>query len=94
MADASTLALPQRLTLAEAGATLTRLGGELARQPAATVVVHAGALEVFDSAALSVLLELRRRLLAQGKSMRVSGWPQRLENLATLYGVHELLPTA
>jgi phospholipid transport system transporter-binding protein len=94
MAAAATLALPQRLTLAEAGATLARLGGELARQPDATVVVHAGALEVFDSAALSVLLELRRRLLEQGKAMSVSGWPRRLEDLATLYGVHELLPSA
>jgi phospholipid transport system transporter-binding protein len=85
------LELPERLTLAEADQTLARLGGELAGQSDATVVVHAGSLQVFDSSALSVLLELRRRLLTQGKAMRVSGWPRRLEDLASLYGVHELL---
>jgi phospholipid transport system transporter-binding protein len=88
---ATSLELPERLTLAEADQTLARLGGELARQPDATVVVHAGSLQVFDSSALSVLLELRRRLLAQGKDLRVSGWPRRLEDLASLYGVRDLL---
>jgi len=87
----ASLELPERLTLAEADQTLARLGGELASQSEATVVVNAGPLQVFDSSALSVLLELRRRLLTQGKAMRVSGWPRRLEDLASLYGVHELL---
>jgi phospholipid transport system transporter-binding protein len=92
MADqTTTLALPERLTLAEADQTLSRLGGELAQQPGAVVVVNAGVLKVFDSSALAVLLELRRRLLAQGKTLRVSGWPRRLEDLASLYGVRELL---
>jgi phospholipid transport system transporter-binding protein len=87
----ATLELPVRLTLAEADQTLARLGGELASQSEATVVVNAGSLQVFDSSALSVLLELRRRLLAQGKALQVNGWPRRLEDLASLYGVHELL---
>jgi phospholipid transport system transporter-binding protein len=94
MAATATLALPQRLTLTEAGATLDRLSAALAQQTDATVVVHAGSLDVFDSAALSVLLELRRRLLSKGKAMRVSGWPRRLEDLAGLYGVRELLEPA
>lgn len=85
------LQLPERLTLAEADQTLARLGGELTSQSEATVVVNAGSLQVFDSSALSVLLELRRRLLTQGKALQVSGWPRRLEDLASLYGVHELL---
>jgi phospholipid transport system transporter-binding protein len=87
----ATLELPERLTLAEADQTLARLGGQLASQPDATVVVHAGSLQVFDSSALSVLLELRRRLLAQGRALQVSGWPRRLEDLASLYGVRDLL---
>ena len=70
MADqTTTLALPERLTLAEADQTLVRLGGELAQQPGAVVVVNAGVLKVFDSSALAVLLELSRRLLAQGKTL-------------------------
>lgn len=85
------LELPERLTLSEADDVLARLGGELARQPGATVEVNAGPLRVFDSSALAVLLELRRRVLAQGKALRVSRWPGRLEELASLYGVRELL---
>lgn len=86
-----TLALPERLTLAEADQTLARLGDALSRQPGASVEIDAGALRVFDSSALAVLLELRRRLVAQGKALRVNGWPGRLEELASLYGVRELL---
>jgi phospholipid transport system transporter-binding protein len=87
----STLELPERLTLADADQTLARLDGELAQHADATVVVNAGSLQVFDSSALAVLLELRRRLMAQGKTLRVNGWPRRLEDLAALYGVRDLL---
>jgi phospholipid transport system transporter-binding protein len=37
------------------------------------------------------LLELRRRLLAQGKSLELKNPPQRLRDLVALYGVGELL---
>jgi ABC-type transporter Mla MlaB component len=30
-------------------------------------------------------------LLTPGKARQVNGWPRRLEDLASLYGVHELL---
>lgn len=85
------MALPERLTLGEAVATLSRLDGLLADQPGAQVVLDAGSLREFDSSALAVLLELRRRLQARGKALRVEGWPRRLQDLATLYGVHGLL---
>ncbi|MDO9436158.1 lipid asymmetry maintenance protein MlaB [Hydrogenophaga sp.] len=85
------LTLPERLTLAEADQILARLGGELPQYAGATVEIDAGALRVFDSSALAVLLELRRRVLAEGKALRVSGWPDRLQELASLYGVRELL---
>ena len=58
----------------------------------AEAVADAGALERFDSAALAVLLECRREALALGKSFRVQAMPVRLRELATLYGVMELLP--
>jgi phospholipid transport system transporter-binding protein len=39
-----------------------------------------------------VLLELRRNLMAQGKTLSVVGRPERLRDLVGLYGVSELLP--
>ncbi|MDP3252509.1 MAG: STAS domain-containing protein [Hydrogenophaga sp.] len=86
-----TMALPERLTLEEAVPTLRRLDGQLAQQPDGMVVLDATSLREFDSSALAVLLELRRRLQARGKSLRVEGWPPRLQDLAGLYGVQELL---
>lgn len=64
----------------------------LRAQSELAVVVDASALEKFDSAALAVLLELRREGLAQGKVMRFRGLPQRLRDLAGVYGIAELLP--
>ena len=84
--------LPERLTLEEAGQTLAELGAILARQSGPTVSVDAASLRDFDSSAVAVLLELRRQLIAQGKSLRVVRWPRRLQELVALYGVQELLP--
>ncbi len=89
---ASGAALPERLTLAEAGATLEQLGRALAQNPATEVALDASRLAVFDSSAVAVLLELRRTLQVQGKTLRVEHWPQRLQALVALYGVSELLP--
>ncbi len=58
------------------------------------VVADAGALSHFDSSALAVLLECRREALALGKTFAVSRLPTRLRELASLYGVAELLPAA
>lgn len=91
MAEYATLALPERLTLEEALPTLDRLDGQTAQQGGTTVVLNAASLREFDSSALAVLLELRRRLQARSKSLVVEGWPRRLEDLAGLYGVQELL---
>lgn len=88
---ADILALPERLTLAEAGHALARLGGALSQHAGPSVTVSASALQVFDSSALAVLLELRRQLAAQGRALQVNGWPPRLKELAALYGVQELL---
>lgn len=84
--------LPQRLTLNEAVQTLEQLGTALAGQTATTLQIDAGGLEECDSSAVAVLLEIRRRLLAQGKTLQVNHIPQRLRDLVGLYGMSELLP--
>jgi phospholipid transport system transporter-binding protein len=48
----------------------------------------------FDSSALAVLLECRREASALGRSFAVRGLSPRLRELASLYGVAGLLPTA
>ncbi len=84
-------ALPLRLTQQQAGAELARLTALLVQQPSTPATLDAQALQVFDSSALALLLELRRRLLAQGKTLQIQHWPPRLLALASLYGVSELL---
>lgn len=83
-------ALPAEITLAEAGKILADLKRAL-EQAGPVVVVDASRLRVFDSSAVAVLLELRRLLRADGKTLQVTHWPRRLEDLMGLYGVSELL---
>lgn len=85
------LRLPERLTLDVATATLQQLRDRLPPS-SAVVVLDAGSLQVFDSSAVAVLLELRRHLLLQGRRLQVANWPQRLRDLMGLYGVSDLLP--
>lgn len=85
--------LPSRLTHADADGFLQASLTDWRGQPAAEQWgVDASALQQFDSSALAVLLGLRRALLAQGATLTVQGLPPRLRDLATLYGVAELLP--
>jgi len=87
------LVLPAELTHAQATAALHMLLQGLRSQPGA-VVVDATALTSFDSSALAVLLECRRESFSLGRSFAVRGLPQRLADLAGLYGVAGLLPAA
>lgn len=87
------LVLPKELTQFQATACLAMLVQGLRSQSGPDVVVDATALSRFDSAALAVLLEFRREALALGKSFSVRGLPVRLADLATLYGIVELLPS-
>lgn len=84
--------MPEQLTLQGSAQTLLRLKPLLAQQTGSTVVLDAAPLQVFDTSAVAVLLELRNGLLAQGKTLQVSRMPERLQALVTLYGVGELLP--
>ena len=88
---AAPAALPSQVTLANAGKTLVELKQALSHQAGPVVMLDAASLSVFDSSAVAVLLELRRQLRAEGKTLQVSHWPRRLESLMELYGVNELL---
>lgn len=85
----TTIALPERVTMAEARATLARLQPLLAAvdEP----VIDASALQDLDSAAVALLLDCQRQAHARGKTLRVTGAPAKLGQLARLYGVGELL---
>jgi len=89
------LVLPQKITHDEAPACMRMLQQGMAGQKGHSVtVVDASALTQFDSSALAVLLECRREASALGRSFAVKGLPQRLRELASLYGVAGLLPAA
>ncbi len=88
------LVLPAELTHDEAGACARMLTQALRTQSDTAVIADIGGLTRFDSSALAVLLECRRQALAVGKSFSVSRMPPRLRDLASLYGVAQLLPAA
>ena len=88
------LQLPVTLTQAQANDCLDRLTDGLRQEAASDVVVDGAQLRSFDSSALAVLLEFRRECARAGKRFVVQGLPQRLRDLATLYGIERLLPSA
>jgi phospholipid transport system transporter-binding protein len=92
------LKLPSTLMHEQADACLSQWIRQLQLQPTAPqpepVLVDASALSDFDSSALAVLLGLRRVAKAQGRSVLVQGMSARLSELATLYGVLDLLQPA
>ncbi len=83
------IALPERLTMAEASATLARLTPLL--QAADAPVIDASALRELDTAALAVLLACQREAAGRGRRLQVTGVPAKLIQLAQLYGVDGLL---
>ncbi len=83
--------LPERLTLEQAVPTLAQMRSALLAQPGPAAVLDASALRECDSSAVAVLLELRRELQQQGKTLQLQNGPQRLRDLVALYGVQELL---
>ena len=88
------LVLPSELTQTQARACLGRLVAALRSGAGEVVEVDASALTRFDSSALAVLLEFRREASALGKRFVVRGLPGRLGNLASLYGISELLASS
>ena len=90
----TTLLLPAELTSAQATACLGMLLEGMKKAGEETIVADANMLERFDSSALAVLLECRRETVASGKRFAVRAMPERLRELAGLYGVAALLPAA
>jgi phospholipid transport system transporter-binding protein len=65
-----------------------------AKGDAAMLTVDGSALKQFDSSALAVLLECQRMARAKGRAFAVQSLPERLVDLARLYGVDGLLQSA
>ena len=84
------LNLPARITYSDANVLARNLTGQISAQPNA-VVVSGQQLVEFDSSALAVLLACRRSALAAGKQFSVDSLPAKLEQLAALYGVAQLM---
>lgn len=85
----TTIALPARITMNDARATLALLQPLL--QAADAPVVDASALADLDTAAIALLLDCRRQAQARGRQLQVVDAPAKLGQLARLYGVEELL---
>ncbi|WP_157266108.1 STAS domain-containing protein [Azohydromonas aeria] len=88
--SAAPLSLPDTLTMATAAQALRAL--EPALPGGALAQVDAAALRDFDTAALAVLLQLRRGAQAAGGDLRIANPPPALAELAQLYGVDAALP--
>ena len=85
------LLLPSTVGVQEARDVLLMLKQGLQREPADQLVIDAAGLHDFDSSALAVLLECRRLAQASGRRFELRGAPPRLEQLARLYGIADLL---
>ena len=85
----SAFAMPALLTHAQANACVAAYAAHVGAGHGGSV--DASALQQFDSAALAVLLACRRLALERGQALQVVGLSTRLQALARLYGVHELL---
>jgi phospholipid transport system transporter-binding protein len=81
--------LPRKLTLDEIAAALAVL--KLDGDAGGAFEVDASVLDEFDSAALALLLHAKRSAQAAGRSFAVHGAPPKLQQLAQLYGVADLL---
>ncbi len=85
------LVLPETLTLREARDTLRLLKVSLQREAEPLLVIDGAQLRRFDSSALAVLLECRRLAQAWGKRFELQALPPKLTELASLYGMTDLL---
>lgn len=62
----------------------------LATMMAPATQVDLSAVGQVDSSALGLLLMIKRRAVAEGRPLQVTGWPTGLVDLARLYGVFDL----
>ena len=85
------LKLPASLLHDQANACLAQWVAQLPASLPSQVPLDASALTDFDSSVLAVLLGLRREVVQRGSALHVAGMTPRLRELASLYGVLELL---
>lgn len=88
------LALPSELTLHQARGVAEDLLPRLQAAGPGAVRLQASAVCQIDSSALAVLLACQRAVAARGGRLEIEGAPDRLVQLARLYGVAELLGLA
>jgi len=85
------LRLPPVLMHAQAPACRLQLAQAMAASQDRVLLLDASDLAQFDSSALAVLLACRREAQALGRSLQLQGLPDKLRELAALYGVLALL---
>ncbi len=85
------LTFPATLTHADASACVAHWLSQSPVGQGQVVQLCGSGLQRFDSSALSAVLALRRHLADRGQTLALDGLPPRLTELATLYGVDELL---
>lgn len=86
--------LPASLTHREAPDAIRMLAQSIRQMQGAArspLVIDASALVQFDSSALAVLLECRRLLGPTGRGIELRHAPAKLQQLARLYGLADLL---
>lgn len=83
------LHLPDSVTFDNATACSAHLKQEVDTSNAtgADIAIDLANIQNFDSSVLAVLLQCRRDVAAQGKALAVVNMPERLQELAKLYGV-------
>lgn len=92
------LKLPDSVRMAEAPqlwaslqASLRAEAAQVGNAAGTALQLNAGALQQFDSAALTLLLGAARLCKQQGLALEIHNAPAKLQELARVYGVAELL---
>lgn len=83
--------LPEIATLEQAPGLLGQVDAALASAAGSALQIDVSALREFDTSAVALLLEARRRGKRANVEVRFDGVPPKLVELARLYGVDELL---
>ncbi|WP_353399078.1 STAS domain-containing protein [Hydrogenophaga sp. 5NK40-0174] len=87
----SSLKLPAQLTIESVAGAMKQLRLAADGVEGGRVMVDASTLKDFDTASVAALLDLRRHLHRNNRTLQVVGIPEHLKELIRLYGVSELL---
>ena len=82
--------LPEQASIEQVPALAEALPAEVAAG-SGVFSVDASALKAYDTSTISLLLQARRLATSAGRAFEVTGAPRQLAQLASLYGVEELL---